>query len=208
MSQSQAQHTIYDRQTAKPRPWRGWLFEIYRWLSIAFLKLGGWKIEGDWPAEDKLVLVAAPHTANLDGFLMLAAAGYFRVRVRWMGKKSLTTGPLGGLVRFAGCVPIDRSSKNDVVEQMRQAFAAHHELVLVVPPEGTRARTERWKSGFYYIAHTAGVPIVLGVLDYKTRTIRISGIVWPTGDYEADLPLIQQHYVDAVGKHPDKFHLG
>lgn len=207
MSDPSLKHVSYDRQTAKPLPYRGLLFELYRYFWIAFLKLGRWKIEGDWPREKKFVLVAAPHTANLDGFLMVAAAAYFRANVRWMGKKSLTTGPFGWLVKWVGCIPIDRASKNDVVEQMRQAFEAEAELFVLVPPEGTRSRTEGWKSGFYHIARNAGVPIVMSVLDYKTRTIRISGQVEPTGNYDADLKVIQQHYADAVGRYPDKFNL-
>jgi len=208
MSHPDDHHIIYGRDTAEPRPFRGILFELYRWICISFLKLGRWKIEGDWPPERKFVLIAAPHTANLDGILMLAAAGYFRVRVRWMGKKSLTTGPLGWLVKFAGCIPIDRSSKNDVVEQMRRAFDQATDLFVLIPPEGTRSRTEVWKSGFYHIANNAGVPIVMGVLNYGTRTIRISGILQPTGDYEQDLAVIKQHYVDAVAKYPENFSLG
>lgn len=207
MSQPNDRHINYDRQTAKPLPYQGVLFELYRYVCIAFLKLSRWEIEGDWPLDRKFVLIAAPHTANLDGFYMIAAAAYFRATVRWMGKKSLTTGPFGWLVMLTGCIPIDRSSKQNVVEQMKQAFEAATELVVVIPPEGTRSRTDGWRSGFYHIARTAGVPIVMGVLDYGTRTIRISGIMQPSGNYDADLAVIQQHYVDAVGKHPDKFNI-
>lgn len=207
MSEPECRHIIYDRSSAKPLPYRGILFELYRVVWVVFLRLGRWKIEGDWPSEKKLVLIAAPHTANIDGFCMIAAAAYYRADVRWMGKKSLTTGPLGWLVKWSGCIPIDRSAKHDLVEQMRQAFAAASELVVLVPPEGTRSRTEGWKSGFYHIANNAGVPIVMGVLDFGTKTIRLSGQISPTGNYEADLAIIQQHYKDAVGKHPDKFNI-
>ncbi len=184
---------------------RGPFSQIVHWMSSAFLKLGGWRIEGDWPTFDKMVLVAAPHTSNWDGINMLAAAGYYRVRLRWMGKKSLTQGPFGWFIKALGCVPIDRSQSNDVVGAMKEAFAAEERMVLAIPPEGTRSAVREWKSGFYHIAVGANVPIVLSVLDYGKRRVKLAAVVFPTGDYEGDLALIQAHYADAQGKHRDQF---
>ena len=150
------------------------------------------------------VLVAAPHTSNWNGINMLATAGYYRVKLRWMGKKSLTTGPFGWLIKWLGCVPIDRSAANDVVKTMADAFAAETTMVLAIPPEGTRSRVNEWKSGFYHIAVAASVPIVLSVLDYKRKTMSIAAVVHPSGDYDADLPVIRGYYADTVGKHPAK----
>ncbi len=193
--------SVIDPKTARPAPSRGPGSEIVRGISIAFLTLGGWKMRGDWPALDKMVLVAAPHTSNWDGLNMLAAAGYYRVKLRWMGKKSLTRGPFGWLIRWLGCVPIDRSASHDVVKAMSDAFAASDRMVLAIPPEGTRARVDAWKSGFYHIAVGANAPIVLSVLDYGTRTMSIAAVIHPSGDYEADLPVIRGFYAGATGKH-------
>jgi len=195
---------VIDPVTARPAPSRGAASDIVRAISIAFLKLGGWKMQGDWPEMDRMVLVAAPHTSNWDGLNMLAAAGYYRIRLRWMGKRSLTQGPFGWLIKALGCVPVDRSASHDVVDAMREQFAAADRMVLAVPPEGTRARVKDWKSGFYHIAVGAGVPIVLSVLDYGTRTMSIAAVIYPGGDYDADLPAIRAFYRDAVGKHPAK----
>ncbi len=200
-------HIIYDRSTARPRPWRGVLAEIYRYAAMVMLRLWGWKIEGDWPDDPRMVLIAAPHTSNWDGIWMLAAASYWRVSLRYMGKKSLTEGVLGGFVKWTGCIPVDRSRSADLVGQMREAFAAEPSLILAVPPEGTRGRVEKWKSGFYHIAVGAGVPIIMSVLDYGNKTIRISGALWPTGDYAADFALIRTHYEGAEGKIPGDFTL-
>jgi 1-acyl-sn-glycerol-3-phosphate acyltransferase len=164
-------------------------------------------MEGDWPDAPRMVLVCGPHTSNWDGIWMLAAAGYWRVRLRYMGKKSLTEGPFGGFVKWTGCIPVDRSKSNDLVEQMRQAFAAEPSLVLAIPPEGSRGKVEKWKTGYYHIAMAADVPIVLAVLDYGTRRIRISGALSPTGDYAADYALIRTHSADARGKYPELFTL-
>lgn len=195
---------VIDPKTAKPAPYRGVGSEIVRWVSIAFLKLGGWRMQGDWPAIEKMVLVAAPHTSNWDGLNMLAAAGYYRIKLRWMGKKSLTQGPFGWLIKALGCVPIDRSASHDVVSAMREQFALNERMVLAIPPEGTRARVDEWKSGFYHIATGAGVPIVLSVLDYGRKTMSIAAVIHPSGDYEADLKIIRGFYADAVGKHRAK----
>jgi len=202
-----ASQIVLDPGSARPAPSRGPFTQIVHWISGAFLTLGGWKIQGDWPALDKMVLVAAPHTSNWDGINMLAAAGYYRVRLRWMGKKSLTQGPFGWLIKWLGCVPIDRSKANDVVGAMAEAFAREERMVLAIPPEGTRSAVREWKSGFYHIAVGANVPIVLSVLDYGKRKVRLAAVVFPSGDYETDLKLIQAHYADAQGKHRDQFKL-
>jgi len=193
-------HTVITTNTAKPSKGGGLLAPFSRLICGAYLRLGGWKMIGDWPDLPKAVLLAAPHTSNWDGFNMLAAAGWYRIDLKWMGKKELTTGPLGGLVRAAGCVPVDRDGRNDMVTQMAEAFGQTDNMILAISPEGTRAKTPGWRSGFYHIAHKAGVPVIFSVLDYGTRTIRISGFLFPSGDYEADLVTIRSHYQTARGK--------
>ncbi|MEO0982796.1 MAG: hypothetical protein AAFX03_09120 [Pseudomonadota bacterium] len=111
------QPIYFDRATAHPAPYRGVFSEMFRWICKGYLRLGGWTLHGDWPGVSKAVAVAAPHTSNWDGVNMIAAAGAYRVKFSWMGKKSLTKGPLGGLVRWLGCVPVDRSGGQDVVAQ-------------------------------------------------------------------------------------------
>ena len=172
-------------------------------MCTAFLKGMGWTIIGDWPREHaKLVLIAAPHTVNMDGINMLAAAGYYRVKLSWMGKASLVKGPFGGIVRWLGCVPVDRSQANDLVAQMKTAFDGAGSLYLAIPPEGTRALVPGWKTGFYHIAHTAEVPILPTILDYGSKTIRLGDLFVATGDIDTDLPLLQANYRGARGKKP------
>ena len=196
---------ILDSATARPAAFRGVAPEVFRYACIAYLKLSGWRMAGDWPALDKVVLVAAPHTSNWDGVNMLAAAGYYRVTLNWMGKKSLTTGPFGWIIRWLGCVPIDRSTKNDLVKSMSDAFQTRQHMILAVPPEGTRSLTTEWKSGFYHIARQAGVPILLTVLDYETRTISVRGVMTPSGDYATDLAIIRAQYQTARGRNAGQF---
>ncbi|QYI99955.1 1-acyl-sn-glycerol-3-phosphate acyltransferase [Thalassovita mediterranea] len=193
--------------SARPAPAAGssavsW---IWRQVCALILRVGSWKVDGDWPQADKVVLVAAPHTSNWDGFWMLMAAGYYRVKLRWMGKKSLVDHPLGGFIRWLGCVPVDRDAAGEFVDQMAGAFDAADRLVLAVAPEGTRAGTVVWKSGFYRIALRAKVPLLITVLDYGSRTITVRGLFQPTGDYAADLPKIRSYYAGAQGRHRAKF---
>ena len=199
--------TPIDQTTARPAPAKGFGTELVRFVCTFYLRLSGWKLRGDWPALDKAVLVAAPHTSNWDGINMLATAGYYRVKLKWMGKKSLTTGPFGGLIKWLGCVPVDRAAANDVVRTMADVFAREERMVLAIPPEGTRSAAREWKTGFYHIARAAGVPLVLSVLDYGTKTVSVAAAVRPSGDYEADLAVIQSYYASARGKHADKFAL-
>ena len=198
-------HIVLDGASARPAPFRGVFSEAVRWTSAAYLKLAGWTVCGDWPALDKAVLVAAPHTSNWDGLNMLAAAGYYRVRLRWMGKKSLTEGPFGWLINSLGCVPIERSESHDVVNAMREMFASQTTMVLAIPPEGTRSLVREWKSGFYHIAVAADVPIIVSVLDYGRKRVTLAAVIRASGDYDADLAIIRNHYVNAVGKNRSKF---
>jgi 1-acyl-sn-glycerol-3-phosphate acyltransferase len=189
----------------KPAPNNGLVAQLVHWFGGAYLALGGWTVRGDWPAVKKAVLVAAPHTSNWDGLYMLVAGGYFRIKLKWMGKQSLTRGPFGWVMKAFGCVPVDRSASNDMVQAMADVFASRDELLLAVPPEGTRGLTRTWKSGFYHIARKAGVPIILTVLDYGTRTIEVAAVFYPTGNYDTDIVAIRAYYRSAVGKYPAKF---
>ncbi|WP_395644745.1 lysophospholipid acyltransferase family protein [Terricaulis sp.] len=200
-----AREVLIDGATARPAPYNGLGSEIVRWISGAYLRLSGWRIRGDWPGFDKAVLVAAPHTSNWDGLNMLATAGYYRVKLKWMGKKSLTTGPFGWVLKAMGCVPIDRSASHDVVRTMADVFAREPKIVLAIPPEGTRSAVREWKSGFYHIAHAAKVPLVLSVLDYGKKTVSLAATFTPSGDYDADLAAIRAHYANAVGKKASNF---
>jgi len=190
--------------TARPLPYRGTLMEFTRWVGLSYLTIMRWRLRGNWPRDiDKFVLVAAPHTSNWDGLAMLSMGSYYRASIKWMGKKSLTTGMWGWLIKMIGCVPVDRSKATSLVDQMAEAFAKRDKMVLLVPPEGTRGKVTEWKSGFYHIAVAAKVPIVLSALDYGTKSGGVIGVFHPTGDYDADLPKIMAFYADIKGKYPE-----
>ncbi|MFV3304854.1 lysophospholipid acyltransferase family protein [Pseudomonas sp. NY15181] len=172
-------------------------------LGHAMLRIAGWRIEGSLPALDKFVVIGAHHTSNWDFMLFLAAKFVLRLNARWFGKHTLFRGPWGGLMRRWGGIPIQRHLKLNTVDQAVQAFRESREMMLILSPEGTRKKVERWKMGFYHIARGAGVPIVPAALDYPGRRIVIGEPFWPTGDEAGDLRRMLDFYRPFVPKKPE-----
>lgn len=163
------------------------LSRLARWALIAIYKLRGWRIEGRPPPVPKFVLVGAPHTSNWDFATFLGATHDFGVKPSFIGKHTLFRGPLKRFMYDMGGIPIDRSRRAHVVEQVIHAFHDRDELALVMAPEGSRHSDGRWKSGFYHIALGAGVPIVPAWIDRARRVGAIGPALVPSGDYRADL---------------------
>ncbi|MCC7051532.1 MAG: 1-acyl-sn-glycerol-3-phosphate acyltransferase [Bacteroidia bacterium] len=169
-------------------------------------KLNGWKIKGGIPPDvKKCVLVAAPHTSNWDFVYGLAAIAYYGYKTRYLIKSQAYRFPLKRLIDRTGGIAVDRSKHNNLVDALVEEFNKRSELILMVPPEGTRKLVQKWKTGFYYTALNAKVPILLGYLDYKNKIASIDTLLWPTGDREADFKKIRDFYKDIVGKHPENF---
>ncbi|MGH7821372.1 MAG: lysophospholipid acyltransferase family protein [Candidatus Binatia bacterium] len=168
------------------------------------LRIRGWALEGRLPDLPQYVVIAAPHTSNWDLPVMLAIAFAFRARVFWMGKEAIFRRPFGGFFRWLGGIPIDRSRSNDAVAQSIELFRRNPKLVLVVPPEGTRRKVRSWKTGFYYIASGAGVPIALGFIDYRRKAGGFGPLLVPTGDIVADMRQIRAFYSTVSGKYPER----
>lgn len=172
------------------------------WLGRSVLKLMGWRIEGQLPRLDKFVAIGAHHTSNWDFVIFIALKFVLRLNARWFGKHSIFRWPFGGLMRAWGGIPIRRERQRNTVEQAVQAFRDNREFILVLSPEGTRKKVERWKMGFYHIALGAGVPIVLGALDYQNRRVVIGPTFQPTGDEQADLAAMLAFFRPYMPKKP------
>ena len=173
-------------------------------ISKIVLSCLGWKVKGRLPDVPKCVMIAAPHTSNWDFFYTILVALRIKAEIYLMGKKSLIEGPFGIIMKWLGILPIDRSKSNDIVELTIQQFNNNDKLIIIVPPSGTRNKVEYWKTGFYYIAHGAGVPIALGFIDYGKKTGGIGPLFYPTGDIDADMLEIRKFYTDIKGKYPRK----
>lgn len=173
------------------------------WLGTTFLRLMGWRREGAVPDAPKYVLIAVPHTSNWDFVFTMAIAYSFGVRVFWLGKKALFRWPFGALSRWCGGISVDRGKAGNVAAKAVQAFELADELVILIPPEGTRKKAKSWKKGFYYIAEHAHVPIAMGFLDFKRKVGGFGPTLMPTGDVDADMAVIREFYKDITGKHPE-----
>lgn len=166
----------------------------------AALRLGGWSLVGDFPNVPKLVLIAAPHSSGWDalwGLLIKVAVG---VDVRFMGKKELFSGPLGGTLRRLGGMPVDRAAAKGVVEQMIEQFQRREQLWLGIAPEGTRKPVTRWRSGFWHIAHGAGVPVFPVAFHYPDKTIHFGPLFETSVDMDADMARLRAWYAPFKGK--------
>ena len=180
---------------------------VLRALSLGFLRLTGWTLAGQLPADQpKCVLIAAPHTSNWDLPYTLMVAFALRINIYWMGKAQLFRGPFGPLMRWLGGIAVDRSlSTNLVAASARAIREADGALCLVVPPEGTRSKTRQWKTGFYWIAHEAGVPIVMAYMDYPRKLSGLGPVFKPTGNIDADMVQIKAYYAPYKGKNWRQF---
>lgn len=171
-------------------------------FSNLILKLTGWRIVGELPGP-KSILIGAPHTSNWDLPVALLTFWNLSFSAHWIGKHTIFKPPLGGLMRKLGGIPIDRGTTKDFVPEVVSWFERESELTILIAPEGTRSRTEYWRSGFYWIAHGAGIPIGLGFVDYPSRTAGIGISIMPTGDIAADMEKIRDFYADKIGRHPE-----
>ncbi len=174
------------------------------WISILALKIVGWKKEGELPTEPKYVIIAAPHTSNVDLPMTLFLAFAYRAKVYWMGKETIFKKPFGAIMKWLGGIPTVRDKSSNIVQQSISQFEENEKLVMVVAPEGTRRHVNYWKTGFYYIALGAKVPIALGFLDYKRKRGGIGGLFHPTGNITEDMNEIQKFYHTVTARRPEK----
>ena len=180
---------------------------VLRGLSLAFLKLTGWKLEGQLPpGQGKCVLIAAPHTSNWNLPYTLMVAFALRLTPYWLGKASIFKWPFGLVMRWLGGIAVDRSKSTNLVEASAAALmAVDDDVQLIVPPEGTRSKTRYWKTGFYWIAVKSQVPIVMAYMDYPRKLSGLGEVFHPTGDVEADMAKIKQFYAQFKGKNWRQF---
>ena len=172
-------------------------------IGLMIAAAAGWQVQ-ILPPPPRCVIIGAPHTSGWDLPLTLLMMLSANLKLRWVGKHTLFRGLLGWLLRALGGIPVDRRSRLNFVDQMVEAFKANESLTIAILPEGTRQRAAYWKTGFYYIALGAGVPIVMGYADYRRRIVGLGPALRPTGDIQADFTAIRAFYADISGRHPER----
>ena len=173
-----------------------------RWIARRFFRLLGWRFEGEIPRDvTQAVIIAAPHTSNWDLPYALLAAFVLGRKVHWLGKSQIFRFPFRGLMRWLGGIAVDRSRSNNLVDAAVQCFRqSDAPLLLIVPPEGTRSAVRHWKTGFYYIALGAQVPVVMAYMDHGTRLCGASRVLHPSGDIDADMATVRRFYAPFRGR--------
>jgi 1-acyl-sn-glycerol-3-phosphate acyltransferase len=183
-----------------PNAPRGGTAPLWRRVATAILRLGRWRMEGEWPDEPRLVVIAAPHSSAWDavwGFAMLLAMD---LGVVFMAKKEIFVGPLAWYMRRMGGLPVDRAAPGGVADQVATRLREADRMWFVLAPEGTRRRVDKWKTGFWKIARAADVPVLCVAFDYPNRCVRIGPLMRCTDDFDVDMVGIRAWYRPFMGK--------
>jgi len=177
---------------------------IGRLFAFIFKRMG-WTIQGELPSHlKKYVIAVAPHTSWWDFIIGVLARSVLQIeKARYLGKSQLFKPPFGWLFRMLGGTPVDRGSSHDVVEQVVNIFNSHDEFILALAPEGTRQKVEKLRTGFYYIAKGAGVPIVPVGFDFKKKQVIIGSLLNPSENFDRDMEELLSFYRPIQGKIPE-----
>ena len=174
-------------------------------LARRVMRLFGWDIEGELPPCPRFMLIVAPHTSNWDFPICVLAMFAFGLQMNWLGKHSIFFFPVGPVLRWLGGEPVDRAAAQGTVGTAIECFRARAQWVLGISPEGTRRRSERWKTGFYRIAVGAGVPIVPTWIDYRRRRLGLGTPIRPSGDEAADMARLGAVFTGEMAKYPERY---
>lgn len=181
------------------------LYEIIHWPLVLIWRLLGWRVESQLSDVPKLIVVAAPHTSNWDYFFALLAANALRRRLNVTIKHTLFFPPLGWILTALGGVPINREKPGNLVDKIAAKIREADRMMMVFTPEGTRSKREYWKTGFYWTALKADVPIVSAAPNYRDKVVYFSEAIYPSGDIEADFEIIKVHQeAHGYGLYPER----
>lgn len=171
-------------------------------IARAILRIMGWQTHVIPPRTSRYLLIGAPHTSNWDLLFMMLLMASEQIPIRWMGKDTLFKGPLGIFMRSIGGIPVNRRKRTRLVDQIAEIFDEHEDMIIGIAPEGTRSKTNHWRSGFYYIALKANVPIVMAYMDFSSKLCGLGPSFMPSGDIHADFEIIREFYSGMTGKNP------
>jgi len=173
-------------------------------FSLFLLKILGWRVRAEEIRHKKFIIIGAPHTSNWDFPLSLLALSALGMNFSWIGKHTLFKPPFNSFFRYLGGIPVDRNVRLSFIEDMARLVNQTDDMKLAIAPEGTRSKKNHWKTGFYYIALAAKVPIVLAYIDYSKRELGIGPTLIPTGNLEMDFDIIFNFYQGKTGKYLHK----
>jgi 1-acyl-sn-glycerol-3-phosphate acyltransferase len=171
---------------------------IFFWKIV--MKMIGWRIEGTLPEhEKKFVIVVAPHTSNWDFIVGVIVRGAMGFNASFLGKKSLFRKPFGLIFKGLGGIPVDRNTSQNLVDQVVEVVNKRDKFILAIAPEGTRGKVKKWRTGFYYIALYANIPVVMCQMDYANKVVCFLKPFFPSDNAERDLEFIRSHFTHIKG---------
>jgi 1-acyl-sn-glycerol-3-phosphate acyltransferase len=178
---------------------------MFRSIAKFIFKITGWKVEGNFPSElKKYIIAVAPHTSNWDFPVGVLARSVLHIeKAKFLGKHSLFKPPFGWFFRLLGGYPVDRSNRHDVVQQVVNIFNKHDEFIVAMAPEGTRKKVEKLRTGFYFIAKGANIPIIPVGFDFEKKVIKVGEPFWPTNNQDNDFQVLLDFYKKIKGKNPE-----
>jgi len=176
------------------------------WLSkFIYYKILRWKVTGfsNWDTVKKAIIIAVPHTSWHDFYMGILIRSVIGIETNYVGKKALFKFPFGWFFRWTGGAPVERKKNENQVEAIARLFEEKETFRMTMAPEGTRKKVEEWRTGFYYIAKRANIPIIMFTLDYANKENKFSEPFWPTDDVEADFKFMKNYYKGVIGKVPE-----
>ncbi len=178
---------------------------MFRPIYLLIFKLIGWSVDGSFsPDLKKYIIAIAPHTSNWDFVIGVMARSITKIqRAHFLGKSQLFKAPYGWLFRWLGGYPVDRNSSQNMVPQVADIFKRHDEFILAIAPEGTRRKVQKLKTGFYYIALQAQIPIIPVGFDYQRKKIVIGQPLYPSANADADMEFLRTFYSQITGRNPE-----
>lgn len=172
--------------------------------KFIFTKILGWKLVGNIPEDTrKAVIIGAPHTSWHDFYIAVLFRSYVNRKIKFIGKKSLFKPPFGFIFKWFGGIPIDRTKSSNLVDAIVDVFNSKDDFLLALSPEGTRRKVEKWKTGFYYIAKNASIPIIMLTFDFGRKQVALSKPYFTTDSMEDDFLHFYKFYEGVVGKRPE-----
>jgi 1-acyl-sn-glycerol-3-phosphate acyltransferase len=173
------------------------------WLGRSVLRLCGWRVTGNLPDLEKVLVIGAPHTSNWDWVLAVLVMWSLGIRMTYLVKDTAFWWPAGWFLRLTGAMPVNRSNPRGIAEDVAESIRRSERIIVVITPEGTRSRVEKWKTGFLRIAELAEVPVVQYSFDYPTRTMHLGPVAELTGDVDVDIARIREYYRPFRGYRPE-----
>lgn len=176
-----------------------------QWFGKSVLRVFGWRIEGEIPNLERVLIIGAPHTSNWDFVYAMAAILGLNLKLRWLGKHTIFKPGVTWFMNWLGGIPVNRGQPETIIDNVARLVEQDKGIVIGLAPEGTRKKVEKWKTGFLRIAEATDCKIFLVGLDFPGKRIVLDRLFEPSGDYDADIATLQEFYRGYTGKYPDQF---